>query len=166
MTAWRRGWRHLWAPSARRLLPPARLDAIAAAIAEAERQHQGEIMFAVEADLPWTALWRGVTPRARAEQAFAQLRTWDTEANNGVLIYLLLADHAIEIVADRGLRGKIEAAQWQQVCTQMQQTLRAGDVPAAVEGAIAAVSALLAMHFPSNGAAAGDELSNRPHLLD
>lgn len=158
--------RHLCAPSARRLFPAARLDAIAAAIAAAERAHRGEIMFAVEADLPLAALLRGLTPRARAEQAFAQLRTWDTHANNGVLIYLLLADHAIEIVADRGLRGKVSEAQWREVCRRMEQALGAGEIDAAVGGGIAAVSELLAEHFPRGaGDPDEDELPNRPQLL-
>jgi uncharacterized membrane protein len=159
--------RHLFAPSARRLFPPARLDAITAAIAAAEASHRGEIMFAVEADLPIPALLAGVAARARAEQAFANLRTWDTAANNGVLIYLLLADHAIEIVADRGLTGKVAPAQWREVCRRMEAALRDGAVDAAVLDGIAAVSALLAEHFPrAAGDHAADELPNRPQLLD
>lgn len=158
--------RHLFAPSARRLFPPARLDAIAATIAACEQAHRGEIMFAVESDLPTVALLRGMAPRARAEQAFAQLRTWDTHANNGVLIYLLLADHAIEIVADRGLRGKVTEAQWREVCRRMEEGLRAGEVEVAVTGGIQAVSQLLAEHFPRGGDAPDeDELPNRPQLL-
>jgi uncharacterized membrane protein len=158
--------RHLFAPSARSLFPPERLDAIAATIAACEQTHHGEIMFAVESDLPAAALLRGVGPRARAEHAFAQLRTWDTHANNGVLIYLLLADHAIEIVADRGLRGKVAEAQWQEVCRRMEEGLRAGRVEAAVTGGIQAVSQLLAGHFPRNGDEPDEnELPNRPQLL-
>lgn len=158
--------RHLFAPSARRLFPAGRLDAIAAVIGECERAHHGEIMFAVEADLSALDVLRGVSPRQRAELAFARLRTWDTEANNGVLIYLLLADHAIEIVADRGLRGRVAPAQWCQVCERMQVGLRAGEVEAAVVAGIRAVSALLEQHFPrAAGAVDEDELPNRPRLL-
>jgi uncharacterized membrane protein len=158
--------RHLFAPSARHLFTPARMEAIAAAITAGEKIHSGEVMFAVEADLPLTALWRGVSPRARAEYAFTHLRTWDTRANNGVLIYLLLADHAIEIVADRGLHDKVLPAQWQQVCQTMEQRLRGGDGEAAVLAGVAAVSALLAEHFPAAAGDAGeDELPNRPQLL-
>lgn len=158
--------RHLFAPSAQRLFPPARLDAIAAAIEACERAHRGEIMFAVESDLPIAAVLRGMPPRARAEHAFAQLRTWDTHANNGVLIYLLLADHAIEIVADRGLRGKVSEAQWHEVCRRIEEGLRAGEAEAAVIGGIRAVSDLLALHFPRSGDEQDeDELPNRPQLL-
>ena len=87
-------------------VPAGHFAAITEAIAAGEQRHGGQVMFAVEADLPLAALWHKVTPRQAAEQAFARLRTWDTAHNNGVLIYLLLADHAIEIVADRGLHGR------------------------------------------------------------
>lgn len=158
--------RHLFAPSARRLFPPARLDAIAAAIAAGEKRHGGQVMFAVEADLPLAALWRGVDARARAEHAFAHLRTWDTQANNGVLIYLLLADHAIEIVADRGLWEKVSPAQWREVCLRMEERLRAGEPEAAVRSGVEAVSDLLAEHCPALPDESGrDELPNRPQLL-
>src|SRR5690606_35682461 len=94
------------------------------------------------------ALWQGISPRQRAEHAFAILRTWDTHANNGVLIYLLLADHAIEIVADRGLREVVDAARWQDVCDHLREQLQQGDREAAVLAAVAEVSRLLAAHFP------------------
>jgi len=158
--------RHVFAPSARNLFPPASLEAITRAIAEGETRHSGEVMFAVEADLGLAALWAGVTARQRAEMAFAHLRTWDTHANNGVLIYLLLADHAIEIVADRGLHARVSAAQWQEVCRRMQALLQAGDAEGAVVGAIEAASALLAEHYPAlPGQPNVDELPNRPQFL-
>ena len=158
--------RHLFAPSAHRLFPPARLDAIAATIAAAEQSHRGEVMFVVESNLSSGVLLRGMRPRARAEQAFAHLRTWDTEANNGVLIYLLLADHAIEIVADRGLRGKVTDAQWREICRRLEQGLRGGEIDTAINDAIQAVSELLAEHFPRvAGEPDQDELPNRPQLL-
>ncbi|MEG2805934.1 TPM domain-containing protein [Stenotrophomonas sp.] len=160
-----RWWRHLFAPSVGRAFPPARLQAITEAIAAGERGHGGQVMFALEADLPLQALWQGVTPRQRAEQAFAQLRTWDTEDNNGVLVYLLLADHAIELVADRGLRGKVGEAQWAAICAHMQQQLRQGAVHEAVLLAIEEVSALLAGHYPPRPGSNGDDLPDAPQLL-
>jgi uncharacterized membrane protein len=160
-----RGWRHLFAPSLRRTFPPARLQAITDAIAEGERRHGGQVMFAVEADLPLLALWRGVSARQRAEQAFAQLHTWDTEQNNGVLVYLLLADHAIELVADRGLRGKVGEQEWKAVCEHMQQQLREGALQDAVLLAIAEVSDLLAGHYPPGSGSKDDALPNTPQLL-
>ncbi len=158
--------RHLFSPSAHARFPGARLDRIAHAIADGERRHAGQVMFAVESDLPLSALWRGTSPRERAEHAFAVLRTWDTQANNGVLIYLLLADHAIEIVADRGLQGRVEAAQWRQVCEDFGRLRRDGDLEAAVLATVAEVSRLLAAHFPAiPGQACDNELPDRPQLL-
>ena len=107
------------------------------------------------------------TPRQAAEHAFARLRTWDTDANNGVLIYLLLADHRIEIVADRGLTGRVEDAEWSRVCRLIEQEMRAGHPEQAVIEGIRAVSELLAVHWPQSDAHPDeDELPNRPHLLD
>lgn len=159
--------RHLFPPSVRRWFPPASMARITAAIAAGEGTHTGEVMFAVEADLPLLAVWRGVSARQRATDAFARLRTWDTEANNGLLIYLLLADHAIEIVADRGLRGLVSDAQWRDVCESMGEQLRAKAPEQAVVQGVAAVSALLARHFPRRaGAADVDELPNEPQIVD
>lgn len=160
-----RWWRHLFSPSMARAFPPARLQAITDAISAGERRHGGQVMFAVEADLPLVALWQGVSPRHRAEQAFAQLHTWDTEHNNGVLIYLLLADHAIELVADRGLRGRIGEAQWQAICAHMQQRLREGALQEGVLLAIEEVSDLLAGHYPPIPGSQDDGLPDTPQML-
>ncbi|WP_184621339.1 TPM domain-containing protein [Xanthomonas sp. 3058] len=158
--------KHVFSPSTQRSFPPSCMDAIAAAVASSERSHTGQIMVAVESDLPLAALWRGQTARQCAEQAFARLRTWDTEANNGVLIYLLLADHAIEVVADRGLRSRVPEAQWAEVCRRMQQFLRDGEHEAAVLAGIEAVTDVLTEHFPAvAGAQHEDELPDRPQLL-
>jgi uncharacterized membrane protein len=158
--------RHLFARSARATYPAAALKRISAAVAEGELRHSGEVCFAVEAALELPALWARQDARARAHQVFAQLRVWDTAANNGVLIYLLLADHRIEIVADRGLAGLVSEAQWRAVCERMEDRLRAGDAEGgAIEG-IRAVSDLLAEHFPRNpGDMDENELPDAPHLL-
>lgn len=158
--------RHLLARPAHSYFPEPSLQRIAATIAQGERSHTGQVMFAVEADLPLSALWRGTSARERAEQAFATLRTWDTEANNGVLLYLELVDHAIEIVADRGL-DPVPAAQWRQVCERMRERLRDGhELEAAVIDALEGISALVAARFPRQpGHAPDNELPDRPHLL-
>lgn len=157
--------RHVCSPSVRRAFPPAALQAITDAIAAGEQRHGGQVMFAVEADMPLAALWRNVTPRQAAEQAFARLRTWDTADNNGVLIYLLLADHAIEIVADRGLHGRVSPAQWQRVCTHLREGLRGPDAVAALRDAIDEVSSLLEAHFPASARPDHDGLPNTPQIL-
>ena len=158
--------KHLFAPSAKRLFPAESLERIAAAIGASERRHAGEICFAVESALPWQATLRGVDARAQAAAAFSSLRVWDTAANNGVLLYLLLADHRIEIVADRGLTGLVSAEQWRGVCQLMEERLKAGEAEAAVLRGIEAVSELLATHHPQlRGAVDEDELPNQPRFL-
>jgi len=159
--------RHLFARSARAAFPEASLQRIAGAVHAAEQRHTGEICFAVEASLPPMAVLRGVDARARAGHVFAQLRVWDTQANNGVLVYLLLADRRIEIVADRGLAGLVSAEQWRGACQLMEERLQAGDPEDAALAGVAAISDLLAAHFPQQpGAIDENELPDMPHLLD
>lgn len=156
--------RHLFATgwALRRVFNEEALTAIETAIAETERTHGGEIRFAVEANLSAAELMQGLTPRERALQAFAHMSVWDTDANNGVLIYVLWADHDVEIVADRGYNGRVTAQQWTDVCHRMETLFRAGQArEAAVEG-IRTVGALIAQHFPLVDR---DELSNRPMIL-
>ena len=159
--------RHLFARSPRSVYPADSLRRIADAVHAAERRHTGEICFAVEASLPWLDVLRGIDARARAQQVFAQLRVWDTHANNGVLVYLLLADRRIEIVADRGLVGRVSNEQWRGVCQLMEERLKAGDPEDAARAGVAAVSDLLAEHFPQTpGAPDENELPDMPRLLD
>jgi len=158
--------KHLFAPSARRFFPTDSLQRIAAAIAASEANHTGEVRFAVETSLHPRAVLAGMQARDRAGDVFAQLRVWDTRANNGVLLYLLLADHRIEIVADRGFDGLVSAEQWRGVCQLIEERLRAGEPEAAVLRGVEALSALLTEHFP-RGADYVDanELPDEPHLL-
>ncbi len=161
-----RAFRHLFATDARNRFPAESMDRIAAAIAEGERLHQGEICFAVESSLPLHQILHEVPARARAEVAFAQLRVWDTAANTGVLVYLLLADHCIEIVADRGLRDRISEAKWRGVCLLLQERLRSGDHADAVVAAVQEVSRLLSEHLPQAPGLLGEsELPDHPVFL-
>lgn len=158
--------RHLFAPSAHRKFPPESLARIAQAIAESETRHCGEICFAVESALPLRAVLAGAHPRQRALDAFAQLRVWDTQANNGVLVYLLLADRDIEIIADRGLDGRISAEQWQQACSLIEAHMKNDAPEAAILAGIEAVGALLAEHDPrSADSVADNELPDLPRIL-
>lgn len=158
--------RHLFARSAHGLYPQDSLQRIAAAIAEGEHHHRGEVCFAVESALPAGKVLAGRDARMRATEVFAQLRVWDTDANNGVLVYLLLADHRIEIVADRGLDGRVSAEQWRGICLLMEERLKAGEPEAAAVRAVAAVSDLLAEHFPrAAGDADDNELPDLPRIL-
>lgn len=158
--------RHLFAGEASRRFPPASLERITAAVAAGEQRHRGEVCFAVEPALPWWRALRDLPARVRAGEVFARLGVWDTAANNGVLVYLLLADHDIEIVADRGLEGRVDAAAWREVCTCIEAGMRAGDAEAAVIAGIGAIADLLAVHFPRMpGEADDNELPDRPRLL-
>ena len=157
---------HLFAPSAGKVFPPDRLSRIHDAIAEDERRHRGEICFAVESALHWRDVWAGIDSRHRAEDTFSRLRVWDTEANNGVLVYLLLADHRIEIVADRGLRELVSPEQWRGICQLMEERMKAGEPEDAVLRGVAEIGNLLAVHFPQReGEIDRDELPNAPVIL-
>lgn len=134
------------------------------AIRDSERTHGGEIRFAVEAALDPAELWRGMSARERAIAVFSELRVWDTEQNNGVLLYLLLADRDVEIVADRGFNGKVSAGEWEGVCRLMEGELREGRAVEAVIAGIESVSSILARHYPP-AAADRNELSNIPASL-
>lgn len=142
--------RHLgFAPwRARRAFAMPTLQTIAAAIHAAELQHGGEIRFVVEGALDLPELWQGCQARDRAIDLFSLLRVWDTEDNDGVLIYLLLADRAVEIVADRGIARRVEPSAWEQVCRGMEALLRQGRFQEAALQGVAGVSALLAQHVP------------------
>jgi uncharacterized membrane protein YgcG len=145
-----------------RVFPPRTLRAIEEAIATAERLHGGEIRFAVEAELHTVDLFRNLSPRARATQVFGQLGVWDTEHNNGVLIYVLLADRDVEIIADRGYAGKVADSEWTEVCSQIERQFRARQFEQGALDGISAVSKLIARHFPVRER---NELSNAPAVL-
>ena len=148
----------------RMIFPAATLDAIEQAIKRAELTHAGEIRFAIETSLTPRHILNDITPRAHALVVFSQLRVWDTEANNGVLIYLLRADRAVEIIADRGINARVTAAEWEQVCRQVEAHYRAGRYVEGSRAAVAGVAGLLAQHFPA-ARASGNELPNQAILI-
>jgi uncharacterized membrane protein len=148
----------------RALFTPAVLAEIQAEIAAAEAQHAGEIRFVIETSLPWPRLMHGMSARARALELFAQFHVWDTEANNGVLIYVLRADRAVEIIADRGINQRVSASEWELVCREVEAHFRAGRYAEGSRAAIAGVARLLAQHFPAERST-GNELPNQPILL-
>jgi len=135
--------------AARRAFPQRTLDAIERAIGLAEARHDGQIRFAVEATLDIKSLLAGKSARERAIEVFSQLRVWDTEYNNGVLIYLLLADRNIEIIADRGIHVRLGQETWQTICREMEAAFRASDFESGVLAGIDAVGVHLSRHFPS-----------------
>ena len=149
-----------------RVFPQSALDGITEAIAASENTHTGEIRFAVEASLPWSYLWKNLPARSRALMVFSKLRVWDTEANNGVLIYLLLADRSVDIVADRGFAARVSQQQWNAVCKLMREKFHAGDFGGGGIAGVQGVGALLADHFPASGERDNpNELTNAPTVL-
>jgi uncharacterized membrane protein len=141
--------RHRWRDEGdvHRALGPQALARIGQRVAESEKRHTGEIRVCVEAGLPLSYLWRGATARERAITLFGKLRVWDTEQNNGVLIYLLLAERRIEIVADRGLNRHVSPAQWQALVAGMADAFHAGRFEEGLHAAVDAVGGLLRQHF-------------------
>ncbi|HEY4093820.1 MAG TPA: TPM domain-containing protein [Luteibacter sp.] len=148
-----------------RQFPKDTLDAIAARVSDGERTHRGELRVAVESRLPFAAVSDGVTARDRAAELFAHLRVWDTEDNCGVLLYVLLAEHRIEIVADRGIAAKVAADEWNAITSHMRDEFAKGHFREAVLTGVDEVGALLARHFPSDGSPRTNELPDQPLLL-
>lgn len=151
--------------SVKRAFPQRSQGAIEAAIAASEQSHLGEVRFAVEGALDIGDLLRATTARDRALEIFSLNRIWDTEHNSGVLIYLLLADRRVEIVADRGIHGKVGEAGWQRICRDMESQFRRGDFESGVLGGIAAITEQLQQHFPAGNNANPNEIANAPLLL-
>jgi uncharacterized membrane protein len=145
--------------------PGASLQAIEKAVHESHRMHAGQIRFAVEGALHSGALLKGLSARERAIDVFSELRVWDTEHNNGVLIYLLLADRDVEIIADRGIHARVGTEQWEAVCRMMESAFRRGDYAAGAIQGIDAISRHLTRHFPATGRAGENELPDTPLML-
>ena len=171
---WRRIKRvlkHQWVDAAdlKRALPADLLTRLQANIASSEQHHSGEIQIYAEAGLPLADLWcTDSTPRITRQRAlaiFSKTQVWDTANNNGVLIYLLLAEHAIEIVADRGLSLAVDDGEWQRMVNRMSKAFQQGQFEAGLTQAINEVSALLIAHFPLvDGESNPNELPDRPAL--
>lgn len=160
--------KHRWLDESdvRRVLPAAALERLQERVATSERLHSGEIRICVEAGLPLSYLWRQASARDRALAMFGKLRVWDTEQNNGVLIYLLLAEHRIEIVADRGLNQYIDAGLWAQIARDMSAAFKSGHFEQGLNQAVDTVSDLLHRHFPvAPGASNPNELADAPVIV-
>jgi uncharacterized membrane protein len=160
-------WKHRWMDErdVRRAVPPELLAQLERFTAASEARHSGEIRICIEAGLPMSYLWRDATPRERAIAMFGRLRVWDTAQNNGVLIYLLLAERAIEIVADRAISTPENSPFWQETVAHLSEHLKRSDYERGLTQAMEEISALLMQHFPAVAHAANpNELSNRPDV--
>ena len=163
----RRFLKHRWLDEAdtRRAIPPDLLQRLRQRVAASEKRHSGEIRIYVEAGLPTSYLLRNATARERAVAMFGKLRVWDTEHNNGVLVYLLLAEHAIEIVADRGITRHVPPGEWKAIVARMGAAFRERRFEDGLTQALEEVSALLVAHFPlADGQANPNELPDEPQL--
>ncbi len=148
-----------------RALNTAAVERLTERVTSSERHHSGEIRVCVESSLPLSYLWQNLGARDRAITMFGKLRVWDTDANNGVLIYLLLAEHAIEIVADRGLNRVVSEAEWKRIIDGMRATFHEGRYEEGLIRAIDAVDVLLAANFPlAAGSGNPNELPDRPFM--
>ena len=164
----KRIFRHRWLDisDSRKAVPADLAERLQRRVAASEQRHSGEVCICVEAGLPMSYLWRNASARQRAVTVFGKLRVWDTEHNNGVLIYLLLGDQAIEIVADRGLNSVVSAAQWQAMIVNLRQALRENRYEDGLTQALEEVSAVLVQHFAAPQAALNlNELSNTVVLM-
>ena len=153
---------HRW--RVRRIFPATVLAAIEQAIKAGEATHSGQVRFVVEGALDGAPLFRNQSARERALDIFSHLRIWDTAHNNGVLIYLLLADRKVEIIADRGIDAKVGAAGWEKICRAMETDFKAGNFESGVIKGIEAVSRQLATHFPRHGSGR-NELPDAPVVM-
>ena len=135
----------------RRAFPSAVLDAVENAVRASEAGHRGQLRFVVEAELTTWQLWAGMTPRERAIDMFSMLRVWDTEENNGVLVYVLLADRCVEIVADRGIHRHVGDERWRAICKELELHYRRGDFRDGSVIAVEKIGAELAHYFPARG---------------
>ncbi len=148
-----------------RKFPPASLTKIEEAIRRSETLHHAEVRFAVESSLSFSELLQNSSCFERGVEVFSQLRIWDTEYNNGVLIFLLLADRNVEIIADRGLNKKISKDEWQQICHLMEQSFKKNEFEAGVLKGIEGIAKKLVLHYPEEDKNNANELSDKPVIL-
>ena len=163
----KRIWQHRWMDErdVRRAAPPELLQQLERYVAASEVRHSGEIRICIEAGLPMSYLWRDATSRERAIAMFGKLRVWDTQHNNGVLIYLLLAERAIEIVADRAIFTPGNSDFWPKIVSGLSEHLKRKDFERGLTQAIEEISALLVQQFPvQTGQVNPNELSNSTDL--
>ncbi len=158
--------RHLWIGerAVQRALPERSFDRIQQAVHAAERETDGQIRVVVEDSLPLSELLRGTSTRERALEVFSRLRIWDTQHNSGVLVYLLFADRAVEIIADRGVHEKVGARVWENLCRAMETEFRGTRFESGLIDGVAAIGRVLSEHFPSTGQRR-NELPDRPRLI-
>lgn len=163
----KRALRHLGTGpgTARKAFPDDARHQLQVAVHKGEQHHRGEVRVVIEASLPLSLAWRGTSPRDRARALFGALEVWNTEDHSGVLLYINLADHAVELLADRGIDARVSPQAWQGICEQLTRGLAQDLSVKPVLEAIASIHALLTAHFPSDGGYNPNELDDRPIIL-
>ena len=166
MKLFSRAMKHLFTATraGRAAFPERTLKEIQSAIAAGEMRHRAEVRLVVEPALDIYSVFRRMSSRERARELFSRYRIWDTEENCGVLIYVNLADHKVEIIADRGVGRALGAEQWKSVCANMTQGFSRGEFHDSSVAGLVRLNDLLAVGFPSDGSSL-NELSNRPIVL-
>ncbi len=170
MNKFSRALRHLSTTrySGKKAFPCATLTAIQQTIAEGESLHRAEIRLIVEPSLELSAILAGVSSRQRAHELFSQYQIWDTEENAGILIYIELADHQVEIIADRGIARLVPPADWCAVCKTMTDGFAQGNYHDSVLNGLQQMNTLLHKYFPegeSSQSPQANQLPNHPILL-
>ncbi|QKJ66664.1 TPM domain-containing protein [Deefgea piscis] len=166
MQKFKRLWLHLKPNQAVQYFNAANQAALSQVITSAEQGHRGEIRLIIEARLPMALIWQNTTARERALSWFSDLRVWDTEGNTGIVLYLLLAERQLELVADRGIANKVPPAQWQAICQQLERDLAANQVLPGLSQTLKQLGDLLAQHFPLPiDSENPNELSNEPVIV-
>ena len=164
-----RAWRHWLSSSSagQRAFPATTLSAIGEAITAGELTHRGEVRLIVEHGMPLDDVWADLSNRQRALSLFAEHGVWDTEDNCGVLVYINLAEHKVDIVADRGISRRIDQATWQAICNTMTDGYKRGNFHQSTLTAVGQINTLLCQHFPTNSASGPDrnELPDHPIVL-
>jgi len=150
---------------AKRAFPPADLQKLEAAVREGEQRHRGEVRVVIESSLTARDAWAGITPRHRARTLFGLLEVWNTREHVGVLLYINLADHAVEILADHGIAAKVDAHAWRNICETITRGFAQRVSMAPVLEALAQINDILAAHFPSDGTPRANELADKPLVM-
>jgi uncharacterized membrane protein len=151
--------------SAEKAFPDEARHRLQVAVHTGEQHHRGEVRVVIEASMPLGQAWRGVTPRARARALFGTFEVWNTEDHTGVLLYINLADHAVELLADRGIDARVKPTAWRDICDRLAQGLARGVSVEPVLEAVAQIHVLLTEHFPADGGYKPNELDDRPIIL-
>ncbi|MEP7156436.1 MAG: TPM domain-containing protein [Betaproteobacteria bacterium] len=162
----KRFFRHVWMSPliVKRSFSSSVLDDIERAVGMGEKTNRGQVRFVVEAELTTGQLWAGITSRQRALDVFSSLRVWDTEENNGVLVYVLLADRKVEIIADRGIHRHVGEERWNAICRELELHYRRRDFSSGSVVAVQKISAELAFYFPATGVN-NNEQPDRPVVM-